>query len=125
MDEIKQRILDFLGSEAERPLPLKELTTALEVPKEDRNRFKKRLKQLVDDGLVIKIRGDRYGVASKMKLVTGSLICHPDGYGFVRPEEGEGGTASEWDPHGTTPSLPRPGASSWTCPWSGSSRAAS
>jgi ribonuclease R len=45
---------------------------------------------LAEDGKVVRIRGNRYGLPLKMNLVVGRVKCHPDGYGFVIPEkEGE------------------------------------
>ncbi|MBE7415823.1 MAG: ribonuclease R [Deltaproteobacteria bacterium] len=42
---------------------------------------------LVSEGLPAKTRAE-VGLPSRMNLVTGELVCHPDGYGFVVPEEG-------------------------------------
>ncbi|MFQ5736834.1 MAG: ribonuclease R [Thermodesulfobacteriota bacterium] len=85
------RIIEFMREQAERPLSFKELVRTFEVPKEERDAFKRLLKGLVKDGTLIKIRGGRYGLPSRMNLVTGTLTCHPDGFGFVVPEEAEGG----------------------------------
>jgi ribonuclease R len=40
----------------------------------------------MDEGKIVRIRGNRYGPPSKMNLVVGKVRCHPDGYGFVIPE---------------------------------------
>ncbi|MDO8426759.1 MAG: ribonuclease R, partial [Deltaproteobacteria bacterium] len=71
-----------------RPMSFKELVRAFDIGKEEMDRFKKLLKGLLSEGTLIKIRGERYGLPSKMNLVTGELVCHPDGFGFVKPEEG-------------------------------------
>ena len=44
------------------------------------------LKDLAEEGKIVKIRGNRYGLPEKMNLVVGRVKCHPDGYGFVIPE---------------------------------------
>jgi len=44
------------------------------------------LRQLFDEGEVLKIRGGRVGIPSRMNLVVGRLSCSPGGYGFVVPE---------------------------------------
>ncbi len=82
------RILDFMRERAERPLSFREIVRAFDVRKEERDRFKKLLRDLVKEGTLIKIRGGRYGLPAKMNLVTGEISCHPDGFGFVAPEEG-------------------------------------
>src|SRR3989304_235178 len=84
----KQSFLQFMQDKAYRPLSFKELTRQMQISKEQRDLFKKLLKDLVKDGHVIKIRGERYGVPAKMNLVSGDLTCHPKGFGFVMPEEG-------------------------------------
>ncbi|HHL39454.1 MAG TPA: ribonuclease R [Deltaproteobacteria bacterium] len=81
-------VLSFMESEAEGPVGLKELVRRFEVPRDRREGFKRMIKGLVAEGLLVKIRGGRLGLPSKMNLVRGTLECHPDGYGFVRPEEG-------------------------------------
>ncbi|MBI2411832.1 MAG: ribonuclease R [Deltaproteobacteria bacterium] len=85
MEAIEKKITDYLE---EGPQSFKDLVRSFEIRKEDRDRFKKVVKRLVAEGVLIKTRGGRFGLPSKMNLVTGGLSCHPDGFGFVKPEEG-------------------------------------
>ena len=85
MEPIEKKILDYL---AEGPQSFKDLVRSFEIGKEDRDRFKKVVKVMVAEGALIKTRGGRFGLPSKMNLITGRLSCHPDGFGFVKPEEG-------------------------------------
>ncbi len=80
--------MEFMKEVSYRPMSFKELVRAFDIGKEEMDRFKKLLKGLLNEGTLIKIRGGRYGLPSKMNLVTGELFCHPDGFGFVKPEEG-------------------------------------
>ncbi|CAG1064638.1 Ribonuclease R [uncultured bacterium] len=89
MEEIRQKILEFMENMATGPLTFRELAHAFDVKKAYRDKFKKIVKSMVAEGELIKTRGGTYGLPSKMNLVTGELVCHPDGYGFVVPE-GEG-----------------------------------
>ncbi len=82
----RDRILAFMQSGAKRPLSIKELFARLKVPKEKREAYKRLVKDLAEEGVIVKIRGNRYGLPSKMNLVTGELQCHSDGFGFVIPE---------------------------------------
>jgi len=83
------RILGLMAEE-DRPLLLKEILRRLGLEKEQRHRVREYLKDLADEGKVVRIRGNRYGLASKMNLIVGRVKAHPDGYGFVIPEaEGE------------------------------------
>jgi ribonuclease R len=89
LDLSAQRILDLMEEE-DCPLLLKEILRQLGLPKEQRRKAKELLTDLVEEGKIVRIRGNRYGLPAKMNLVVGRVKCHPDGYGFVIPErEGE------------------------------------
>lgn len=86
----KETILRELEKKSDHPFLLKELLRALKVPKEGRREIKKLLRSMIQEGEIIKTRGNRYGLTQKMNLVIGRLKGHRDGYGFVIPEtEGE------------------------------------
>ncbi len=87
MKKDTKEILDFMETDTNRPVSFRELTRALKVPRDHRNSFKKTLKRMVEEGTVVKVRGGRYGLTKKMNLVTGTLSAHPDGFGFVIPDE--------------------------------------
>ena len=50
--------------------------------------LEKRLGAMQRDGQIIRNRRDGFGLARKMDLLQGKIIAHPDGYGFMRPDEG-------------------------------------
>jgi ribonuclease R len=76
--------------EEERPLLLREILRFLGLQKDQRQKAREYLRGLVDQGKIVWIRGNRYGLSSKMNLIVGRLKMHPDRYGFVIPEsEGE------------------------------------
>jgi len=80
---------DIVGRIRERvghPATIRELMQALRIPQEDRHRFRRRITQLVEAGELIRIRGNRYGLADRMHLVVGHLQVNPRGFGFVTPE---------------------------------------
>jgi ribonuclease R len=84
-----EEILRLMEDE-DRPLLLREVLRRLGLPKEQRKWIREIFKDLADEGKIVKIRGNRYGLPVKMSLVIGRVKCHPDGYGFVIPErEGE------------------------------------
>ena len=84
-----EKLLQFLKEE-DRPLLLREILRRLGAGKEQRREARESLRDLADAGKLVRIRGNRYGLPSKMNLVVGRVKTHPDGYGFVLPEkEGE------------------------------------
>jgi len=88
LEEAQKKILELMKEVSYKPMSFKELTHLFAVAKDRRDGFKRVIKGMVSEGTLVKIRGGRYGLPSKMNLLTGELICHPDGFGFVRPEEG-------------------------------------
>ena len=77
-------------AQEDRPLLLREILRRLGLEKEQRRQVREYLRDLTDQGKVVRIRGNRYGLPSKMNLIVGRLKTHPEGYGFVIPEaEGE------------------------------------
>jgi len=69
---------------------VREIVRRLGLDAEARHELKGRLRQLIADGEVVKIRGARIGLPSRMDLVVGRLTCNPAGYGFVAPEKSDG-----------------------------------
>ncbi|MGB9629122.1 MAG: ribonuclease R [Thermodesulfobacteriota bacterium] len=85
----EEEILQVMERE-DHPLLLREILQRLGLKKEERRGLREKLKGLVEEGRMIKIRGNRYGLPQKMSLLVGKLKCHPNGYGFVISEkEGE------------------------------------
>lgn len=72
--------------EEDRPLLLREILRLSGLPKDQRQSIREMFRDLADEGKIVKIRGNRYGLPIKMNLVVGRVKCHPDGYGFIIPE---------------------------------------
>jgi ribonuclease R len=84
-----EEILRVMREEG-RPLLLREILRHFRLGKRERYGLKKLIQDLMEEGKVLRIRGNRYGLPEKMDLLIGKLKCHPDGYGFVIPEEERG-----------------------------------
>ena len=78
-------ILKKMQSKAGRPMKVSELVRALGVSEVQRREFRNQIKLMAEEGTLIRLRGGRYGLPSKMNLVTGVLHGHPNGYGFLIP----------------------------------------
>ena len=70
----------------QHPATPRELLRELRIPREERVAFKRNLRNLVNDGALIQIKGNRYGLPDRMDLVVGKLEGHQSGIGFVVPE---------------------------------------
>lgn len=74
---------------AGRPLTRKQLSESFKISDPDTKRaLGRRLKAMTRDGQLIKNRRNAFGLIEKMDLIKGRVIGHPDGYGFVVPDEG-------------------------------------
>jgi ribonuclease R len=60
---------------------------ALRTPAEQ-EALQRRLSAMERDGQIIRNRGGAFGLVDRMDLITGRVIGHRDGYGFVRPDDG-------------------------------------
>ncbi len=74
---------------AGRPVSEQELlaTLGVEDPR-DVESFGKRLRAMERDGQIVRNRNDAIGLPSAMDMITGRVIGHPDGFGFLAPEAG-------------------------------------
>ncbi|MGI9211686.1 MAG: ribonuclease R [Methylococcaceae bacterium] len=71
------------------PLKLDELSEILGVfEEEDVESLRRRLNAMERDGQLLKNRRERYCIVNHRDLISGRVIGHPDGFGFLRPDEG-------------------------------------
>ncbi len=77
--------------EANKPLKLFQVAKTVDVDEDDEERFEalsRRLKAMVRDGQLIRNRRGAFGLLKKMDLIKGRVLGHPDGFGFLVPDEG-------------------------------------
>ncbi|MGN2392448.1 ribonuclease R [Pelomicrobium sp. G1] len=72
------------------PMPLDRLAARLDIKPHEREGFERRLAAMERDGQIIRNRKNAICVAGKLGLIKGTVEGHPDGYGFVIPDEGGG-----------------------------------
>jgi ribonuclease R len=82
---LREQVLEVLARDG-KPVSVRELIRRLGLSGEARRGLKQTLRELIDQGEVVKIRGVRIGLPSRMNLVVGRLHCNPGGFGFVVPE---------------------------------------
>ena len=66
-------LLAAIRAKIDHPATTRELMQRLRVPREQRVTLRRRLAGLVESGALIKIRGNRYGLPDRMRLVTGRV----------------------------------------------------
>ena len=84
----REAVLAHLTKRGE-PMSLKRLAAELGVEGErDLDSFARRLRAMERDGQLLQNRRGRFGLIEKMDMVRGHVIGHPDGFGFLEPDEG-------------------------------------
>lgn len=78
---------DFFKQKAARPLGFREIVFLLSLSPAEKRRLKKILREMVNDGEIVRTRKGLYGPSVEMNLVSGYFEAHRDGYGFVIPEK--------------------------------------
>lgn len=68
------------------PATPREIIRELRITREQRTSLKRLLRHLVNDGALVQIKGNRYGLPDRMDLVVGKFDGHPSGFGFVAPD---------------------------------------
>ncbi len=83
----REFLLEYLD-ERGMPMTESELCQELGCDENESEAVARRLRAMARDGQLIRNRRDGFGVARRMDLIAGRVIGHPEGYGFVVPDEG-------------------------------------
>jgi len=74
---------------AGRPLSRVDIAEAFSLENEDDlEALRRRLRAMERDGQLLFNRGQQYCLVNNKDLIVGRIIGHPDGFGFVRPDDG-------------------------------------
>jgi ribonuclease R len=71
------------------PMPFSELVAALDIAPHELEHFDRRLRAMERDGQLVRNRRDAYLLPAKADLIKGRVEGHPDGFGFLRRDDGE------------------------------------
>lgn len=86
----REFLLDYLRQSI-GPLTHEEICQGLALHDDEQiEAMRRRLRAMERDGQVARNRRGGYGTLEKLNLVKGRIIGHPEGYGFVKPLQGEG-----------------------------------
>jgi len=89
----KTSLFEFFKANPQKPWHLQELQKRLKL--KNRTPLRHTLKELVDEGKLIRTRGRSYGLPQEMNLMLGRLQVTAGGYGFVIPERKADGKKEE------------------------------
>jgi len=82
----REEILEVLSQEGV-PVAPERLAAALEISPEQVEGFERRVAAMEREGQIHRNRRGHLLIADKAGLIKGKVIGHPDGFGFLRPEE--------------------------------------
>ncbi|MDC9726080.1 MAG: ribonuclease R [Gammaproteobacteria bacterium] len=83
----REFILELL-KQNNRPLSRRSIGKLLGIKGEEQTEaLRRRLRAMERDGQLLRNRKNAYGIVSKMNLVSGRVMGHPDGYGFLIPDD--------------------------------------
>ncbi|MEO8400719.1 MAG: ribonuclease R [Gammaproteobacteria bacterium] len=84
----REFILEFLAEHG-RPASFRQVLTELNLSTpHEKEALKRRLNAMARDGQIMQNRRGAFGSISKMDLITGRVIGHKDGYGFIVADDG-------------------------------------
>lgn len=82
-------IIDFLRYKAGRPLKPRELAKEIGIGEKEYNAFRRLVKELIDSGRLVILKGGKIGVPSELNLVVGTIAITRGGKGTIFTESGE------------------------------------
>jgi ribonuclease R len=83
----KQQVLKFIREHSAKTILFRDLVRFLHLDSDERRNLQRYLDELDAQNIIHRVRRGHYALPSREALVEGILLCHPDGYGFVRPED--------------------------------------
>jgi ribonuclease R len=83
----KQDVLRFVQTVKTGSFAFRDLVRHLDLGSEERRSLERHLDELDARGVIHKVRRGRYSTSRNESLVSGVLVCHRDGYGFVTPDD--------------------------------------
>ncbi len=83
----REYVSQILADEG-RPLGFAELTELLDIADSERDMFQRRLGAMEREGQLLRNRKGAYILPERASLTAGRIQGHPDGYGFLVPDDG-------------------------------------
>ncbi len=80
-------IVAFLEARSQHAVTLKTILSHFNLRTDERRFLKRMLAEMVDEGLIVKVGGNRYKTPGSREMVTGRVQRFDEGFAFVIPEE--------------------------------------
>ncbi len=95
MHRLEEDIVGFIKAAPAQIASFRQLIGELSAEPDERHEIRQILQQLIKQGRITTLKGDRFGLPARQKVVTGKLEIHRDGYGFVTPDPRPAGLAGD------------------------------
>ena len=86
-DTQREKVLRYVRSLKTRTFTFREVVRHLELSSDERRALQQFLDELDEQEVVHRIKRGQYALPSRENLVSGALVGHRDGYGFVVPDD--------------------------------------
>ena len=88
MSYLRKQILDYVKGPFYRPMKKKELARALDISPQVYGRFRRTLKELEREEVLVRLKGGRYAASEETEIVAGQLSVTRSGNGFLVRDAG-------------------------------------
>ena len=85
--QTQQKILDLFAKKPRTRLTPPEIQRRASFERNDLQLIIDALRELCRDGKLVRLKKNHYTLPERQNLVTGRVQAHPDGYGFLIPED--------------------------------------
>jgi ribonuclease R len=84
---VKEKILAFFFSKSRHRLTPLEILKGMGLPRDHLGAVTEALRQLAREGKIVRLKKSRYALPGAQNYLIGKVQAHPDGFGFLIPEE--------------------------------------
>jgi ribonuclease R len=85
--DFKGKILSFLSARPRHRLAPLEVLKGIGARRDDLDAISDSLRELAREGKIVRLKKNRYALPQAQNRVTGRVHAHPDGYGFLIPDD--------------------------------------
>ncbi|PYV40686.1 MAG: hypothetical protein DMG06_19500 [Acidobacteria bacterium] len=87
MESIEEKVISRLKAAPAQLMSFRQLVRELEIDSDQRHEVRHLLHEMVKEGTLLKLKGNRYALPEQKSVIVGKLSAHRDGYGFVIPDK--------------------------------------